>query len=271
MKKTTYTLIVLIAAGLLFAFAIPLATWLTFRSYNTQFTISNQADIASIRLPLLSCISISRSDHCNLLIKPQLSITTNDTATTTTLKFAAELARYINTTISDDTMHIAIAINDEFISDNNLAFYADCQMPIDITLPANAMRSLSTTVHGDYTLTGIETPSLEITGALNLNMRSCSVHTMRFHHSLFSASLHDTTIDRMTINFDKNEGAGIKCTGSALIDTIVMRPAFDGNILNLREARVNNVLLRPSTDCGCIEVSYGPETIHGALSGNDNK
>lgn len=265
MKKTTYILIALIVAGILFAIAIPIALWLTFRPYNTQFNIKDNSTTEISQLQPFHNITIQRTDDFKLRLKTQVAIAADSTADTPSIKVSPKVLPYINATATNDTLRLGITITDEFISDNNLASYSDCIIPICITIPHDdKLCGLHTTVAGDYSLTGISTPMLDVSGTTELNIHTSAIEQMQINQSIHDMWLHNSMVGLLTANLDKHNSMRIKCLDSAVIDSIVMRPAFDGNIINLREARVHNVVLRPATDCGCIDVEYGPETIIGA-------
>lgn len=256
MKKTTYIFLFLIIAGLAFAVALPVAIWQT---YSTDTGSKPASPEVTVELTAFNNIRINNSGKT---IMADITIASSDSVSAPALSLFEEHKALVTASISADTLFLTVNTPAD---DSEKGSHTYITVPITVSMPATTLN----TICADGTDT-------------NICLNGVACDTLNYSCTAGRFTFLESSVDNMTAGRaeprsngyismeNKNSrikslvlfcGEGSASYIEAAVDTLTIRPHFDGNSVNLRQARIGNVAVKPASTCGCVEVLYGPETI----------
>lgn len=256
MKKTTYILLFLIIAGLAFAVALPVAIWQTFSTDAGSKPASPEVAIE------LAAFNNIRINNIGKTITADVTIASSDSVSTPALSLFEEHRTLVTASISADTLFLTVNTPAD---DSEKGYDSYTVVPLTISMPATPLNTICANgTDTNICLNGVTCDTLNYScTAGRFTFLESSVGNMTAgraeprSNGYISMENKNSRIKSLVLFCGQSSASYIEAT----IDSLTIRPHFDGNSVNLRQARIGNVEINPASTCGCVEVLYGPETI----------
>lgn len=267
MKKTTYILIALVIAGIIFAVFVQVAYNRTFRSTVNIFETESAATITEIALPQFGKLYIGRVSGTYEGITYKVSITSSDAVPSPVLKIADAGKDFIRHNSAADCLSLVLDVTKDFIETNNIPDYTPIEVPIEIVIPAGAPDfSLYAGKYGSITLKGFTFANLWVDSPdplVRISADSCNIQNVNANCGL---NLCRSTVATYNLNINQSQFNRFDCSEGARIDTLTAT-YYDGTYyqLDLFGITIGEMKLQRGAEGGVMQMKFGPNTTIGNL------